>query len=46
MLEPRSEKLTMLGLGRSVGTPPGGIIAEVLVLQDFDELEARKDEVS
>lgn len=36
--------LTMTGLGLSDGTPPGGIEAELLVVHDFDELEARAAE--
>ena len=36
--------LGMLGLGGSVGTPPEGVEAEVLVVDSFDELAARADE--
>ena len=44
MVSPRVRHLPMLGLGGSVGTPPGGIRAEVMVVDSFDELEARSDE--
>ena len=41
LVRPRRQRLGMLGLGNSVGTPPGGVEAEVLVVSSFDELQAR-----
>ena len=38
MLTPREQPLHMLGLGMSVGTPPGGITADTVVVSSFDEL--------
>ncbi|CAF1140969.1 unnamed protein product [Adineta steineri] len=41
LIQPRYAKLSMLGLGNSVGTGPNGIQAPVLVVRSFDELTAR-----
>ena len=40
LVAPEDRPLHMLGLGMSVGTPPGGITADVLTVSDFDQLEA------
>ncbi len=40
LVEPRPMKLPVLGLGNSVGTPPKGIQAEVLVARTQAELDA------
>lgn len=44
LVSPRATALHMIGLGNSVGTPPGGITAPVLVVGSFDELTKRAAE--
>lgn len=44
LVSPRSYRLHMLGLGRSVGTPAAGITAPVLVVGSFDEFARRQSE--
>ena len=39
------QPLVMLGLGNSVGTPAAGIEADLLVVRNFDELEAAGEKV-
>jgi carboxypeptidase Q len=46
MLLPRPRRLPMLGLGGSIGTPPEGIAAEVLVVSNFADLTARAAEAA
>ena len=41
VVSPAPRTLAMLGLGMSVGTPPEGITAPVVVVRDFDDLAAR-----
>ena len=38
LIAPETRPLHMLGLGMSVGTPPGGITADVVVVWNFDDL--------
>ncbi len=44
MVQPRIANLPMLGLGGSIGTPQGGITAQVMVVSTFDELTRRASE--
>src|SRR3954469_9793160 len=47
MAENTTQKIVLCALGASVATPPEGVTADVLVVQDFDELEALgKDKVT
>ena len=39
IVAPRRQRLAMLGLGNSVGTPPAGVEGEVLIVRNFDELD-------
>ncbi len=41
IIDPARHALTVLGLGGTVATPPGGLEAEVLVVESFNELRTR-----
>jgi carboxypeptidase Q len=45
MLSPLAQKLSMLGLGNSVGTPAEGVSADAVVVGNFAELDALGDRV-
>jgi carboxypeptidase Q len=42
---PHRSSLAMLGLGNSVGTPPGGVEGDIVVVRSFAELESAGDRV-
>lgn len=44
LVYPRREKIHVMALGRSIGTPPQGITAPVLVVKNFADLRARAAE--
>jgi carboxypeptidase Q len=41
LVSPRAQNLPMLGLGGSIATPPGGITADVMVVNSFSDLSAK-----
>jgi carboxypeptidase Q len=45
LIEPVRQPLPMLGLGGSVGTPPAGIEADLVIVRSWDELTARAADV-
>ena len=44
LVRPRSQRLPLLGLGGSIGTPAQGITAELLIVKSFGDLKARAAE--
>jgi carboxypeptidase Q len=46
LVEPVRQPLVLLGLGNSVGTPPQGLEADVVVVKNYDDLTAHAAEVT
>ena len=44
LLLPRRYSMNILGLGTSVGTPPGGLVADAVVVESFDEFDGLRAE--
>ncbi|NEU33409.1 peptidase M28 family protein, partial [bacterium LRH843] len=45
LIKPRLYEMKILGLGNSISTPGSGIVAEALVVNSFEELVAKSDQV-
>jgi carboxypeptidase Q len=45
LVTPVKQRLVMLGLGNAVGTPAGGIEADVIVVKNFDEMTKRAADI-
>jgi Zn-dependent M28 family amino/carboxypeptidase len=45
LIAPVERPIAVLGLGGTVATPRRGLVAEVVVVRDFDEMEKRAEEV-
>jgi carboxypeptidase Q len=45
IVTPIERPMKMIGLGGSVGTPKGGVTAKVVVLESFDDLEAKAAQI-
>src|SRR4030095_14737858 len=44
IIDPPRHDLAILGLGGTVGTPPGGLEADLIVVSSFDDLRSRASE--
>ncbi len=45
LIAPAPQKLPLLGLGNSVGTPAAGLESDVIVVKNFDEMDKRAAEI-